>query len=119
MQTAAGSAGVLGDIGCHLLDLATAVTGEVSEVRCSLSTFPKLGQDGARYTSWAGQALDANDTAIIELRFRSGGVGVFHTTRWATGHANHLRLEVHGTDGALRFDLDRSYDEIELCFGKD
>jgi predicted dehydrogenase len=119
MQTAAGSAGVLGDVGCHLLDLATAVTGEVSEVRCALSTFPKLGQDGRRYTSWAGKELDANDTAIIELRFRAGGVGVLHTTRWATGHANHLRLEVHGTEGALRFDLDRSYDDIELCLGKD
>src|SRR5450755_984249 len=119
MQTAAGSAGVLGDVGCHLLDLATAVTGRVSEVRCSLSTFPKLAQNGKRYTSWKGKALDANDTAIIELRFQAGGVGVLHTTRWATGHANHLRLEVHGTEGALRFDLDRSYDDIELCFGKD
>ncbi|HEX3777601.1 MAG TPA: Gfo/Idh/MocA family oxidoreductase [Polyangiaceae bacterium] len=119
MQTAAGSAGVLGDIGCHLLDLATAVTGEVSEARCSLSTFPKLDPDGAAHTSWNGVALDANDSAIIELRFRAGGVGVLHTSRWATGHANHLRLEVHGTLGALRFDLDRSYDELELCLGKD
>jgi predicted dehydrogenase len=119
MQTSAGSAGVLGDVGCHLLDLATAVTGEVSEVRCSLSTFPKLGQDGKRFTSWQGKPLDANDTAIIELRFEAGGVGVLHTTRWATGHSNHLRLEVHGTEGALRFDLDRSYDDIELCLGKD
>ena len=119
MQTGAGSAGVLGDIGCHLLDLATSVTGEVSEVRCSLSTFPKFDQDGKSHTSWQGKPLDANDTAVIELRFKSGGVGVLHTTRWATGHANHLRLEVHGTEGALRFDLDRSYDDIELCLGKD
>src|SRR5258706_6103491 len=119
MSTGAGSGGVLGDVGCHLLDLATAVTGEVSEVRCALGTFPKIGEDGKRYTSWAGKELDANDTAIIELRFRAGGVGVLHTTRWATGHANHLRLEVHGTEGALRFDLDRSYDDIEACLGKD
>jgi predicted dehydrogenase len=117
MSKKAGSGGVLGDVGCHLLDLMTSVTGEVSEVRCELAGFPKIGQDGKRYTKWKGQPLDANDSAIIELRFRDGGLGVLHTTRWATGHANHLRLEVHGTEGAVRFDLDRSEEAIEACLG--
>jgi predicted dehydrogenase len=118
MSTESGSAGVLGDVGCHLLDLMTSVTGEVNEVRCALGNFPKLGADGKRYTRWQGRALDANDTALIELRFRDGGLGVLHTTRWATGHANHLRLEVHGTEGALMFDLDRSYQTLDVCLGK-
>jgi predicted dehydrogenase len=43
---------------------------------------------------------------------------VLHTTRWATGHANHLRVEVHGTEGALMFDLDRSYEALDVCVGK-
>lgn len=119
MSTKAGSAGVLGDVGCHLLDLMTSVTGEVAEVRCALGNFPKIGQDKKAYTKWKGQPLDANDTAIIELCFARGGLGVLHTSRWATGHANHLRLEVHGTDGALMFDLDRSYDALDTCLGKD
>ncbi len=119
MSTRAGSRGVLGDVGCHLLDLMTSVTGDVAEVRCALGTFPKLGQDGKPYTKWKGQQLDANDTAIIELRFVHGGLGVLHTSRWATGHANHLRLEVHGTEGAIMFDLDRSYEALDTCLGKD
>jgi predicted dehydrogenase len=117
MSTHSGSGGVLGDVGCHLLDLMTSVTGDVSEVRCALGNFPKIGSDGKRYTKWQGRPLDANDTAIIELRFASGGLGVLHTTRWAAGHANHLRLEVHGTQGALMFDLDRSYEVLDTCLG--
>jgi predicted dehydrogenase len=119
MSTKTGSAGVLGDVGCHLLDLMTSVTGDVAEVRCALGNFPKIGQDGKAYTKWNNQPLDANDTALIELRFAHGGLGVLHTSRWATGHANHLRLEVHGTEGALMFDLDRSYDTLDTCLGKD
>ncbi|HEY6079711.1 MAG TPA: Gfo/Idh/MocA family oxidoreductase [Polyangiaceae bacterium] len=118
MSTPSGSGGVLGDVGCHLLDLMTSVIGEATAVRCELGTFPKVGQDGKRYTKWRGRPLDANDTALIELRFRDGGLGVLHLTRWATGHANHLRLEVHGTEGAVMFDLDRSEETLDTCLGK-
>jgi predicted dehydrogenase len=119
MSTSTGSGGVLGDIGCHLLDLMTSVTGDVTEMRCALGNFPKVGKDGKPYTQWKGQKLDANDTAIIELRFEQGGLGVLHMSRWATGHANHLRLEVHGTEGAVMFDLDRSYEALDTCLSKD
>lgn len=118
MSTASGSGGVLGDVGCHLLDLMTSVTGDVSAIRCALGNFPKLGEGGKRYTKWQGHKLDANDSAIIELEFSDGGLGVLHTSRWATGHANHLRVEVHGTAGALMFDLDRSYEALDVCVGK-
>jgi len=119
MSTQSGSGGVLGDIGCHLLDLMTSVTGDVSHVRCAFGNFPKIAEDGKARTKWQGKSLDANDTALIELRFEQGGLGVLHLSRWATGHANHLRLEVHGTEGALMFDLDRSYEALDTCLGKD
>jgi predicted dehydrogenase len=112
------SGGVLGDIGCHILDLTTGVVGEVRAVRCDLRTFPKILK-GKEVTEFEGQPLDANDSAVIELEFLDGSIGIVHTTRWATGHANHLRCEVHGTEGALRFDLDKSYQEIDLCIGED
>jgi predicted dehydrogenase len=124
IQKAAGSEGVLGDVGCHLLDMATSVTGDVKRIRCWLSTFPKIGEDGKAYRKWQGKKLDANDTAVIELELASGGVGVLQTSRWAAGHNNHLRLEVHGTRGALRFDLeskeskDFGYERLERCQGE-
>ncbi len=118
LQTVAGSGGVLGDLGCHILDLTTAVAGEVSRIRCELRTFPKIERDGTECTQWQGKKLDANDTAVIELEFSGGALGVVQTTRWAIGHLNHLRLEAHGARGALRFDLDRDYRRIDVCLGK-
>ena len=44
---------------------------------------------------------------------------VLSTSRWAMGHSNHLRLEAHGTRGALRFDLDESYDKLQVCLEED
>ena len=119
LETAAGSGGVLGDLGCHILDMTTAVAGEVKRIRCELKTFSKITPDGKTITSWRGRKLDANDTAIIEIEFSNGATGVVHTTRWAVGHANSLRLEAHGADGALLVDLDKDYHKIDLCLGKD
>ncbi len=67
LKTSAGSGGTLADIGCHLLDLATAVAGDARRVRCDLRAFPKIAPDGRRVTQWRGERLDANDTAVIEL----------------------------------------------------
>jgi len=117
LQTAAGSGGVLGDLGCHILDLTTGVAGAVARIRCDLRTFPKIDATGNSVTEWHGKQLDANDTAVIELEFTNGAIGLVHTTRWATGHSNSLRFEAHGTNGALMFDLDRGYDELNLCLG--
>jgi predicted dehydrogenase len=119
LQTAAGSGGVLGDIGVHILDLTTMVAGDADRLRCEWRTFPKA--HGDRFLSeWpGGQRLDANDSAVIELDFASGAFGIVQASRWATGHANHLRVEVHGSHGALRFDLDESYERLQLCSGRD
>ena len=119
LQTAAGSGGVLGDVGVHILDLTTAVTGLPSRVRCELATYPKVAPDGGMHTRWQGKVLDANDSAVVQLDYGGRALGVVQATRWATGHINHLRVEVHGTEGALRFDLDESYERLETCLGRD
>lgn len=111
------SGGVLGDVGCHILDMTTAIAGDVKRIRCDLKTFPKV-HDGELVTEHNGKNLDANDSAILQLEFADGSLGLVQTTRWATGHPNHLRCEVHGTDGALCVDLDKSYTSIDLCTGK-
>jgi predicted dehydrogenase len=112
LQTKTGG-GVLGDLGCHILDLTTAVAGQVRKVRCHYGNWPKLHSDGGTWKDWKKQKADANDTAIIELQFANGALGVIHTTRWATGRGNTIRVEAHGTAGALMFDLDRSYEQLD------
>lgn len=114
LQTAWGG-GVLADLGCHILDLSTAVVGPVAAARCDFANFPKIRRNGKPFIAWKKEQMDADDTAAIHLRFASGlSFGVVHTTRWATGRGNTIRVEVHGTEGAVMFDLDRSYEQIDV-----
>lgn len=118
LQSGEASAGVLGDLGCHLLDLITAVAGDIEAVDCALGTFPKIDKQGRNRTSWRGARLDANDSTVIGLHFAGGALGVCHSTRWATGQIDSLDLSVHGTEGALRIKLDEEVDKLHLCRGK-
>ena len=110
-----GSKGALGDIGVHIVDLATYVAGEeVRTVNARLKTFAKAKGDCI-----GAYVLDANDSALLRVELAGGGLGTISSTRWATGHANSLALSLFGDRGALRFDLDRSGDQLEVCLGAD
>src|SRR5208283_2865995 len=63
--------------------------------------------------------LNANDSAVIAVELQNGALGVIHTSRWATGYDNQLCLQIHGDRGALKIDLDKSYEELMVCRGKD
>lgn len=114
LSTRHGSMGVLGDVGVHILDFATYPAGPVKKVFCQLKTFPKAPRNRiGEYT------LDANDSALLQVEFANGALGVIHTTRWATGHPNRLALKLHGTTGALSFDSDLGADTYRACLGPD
>ena len=114
LSTKHGSMGVLGDIGVHIVDFATYPAGDVRNVHCRLKTFDKA--PGGRIGKYV---LDANDSAVITVELANGALGTIHTSRWATGHANSLSLEIHGDKGALQVNLDESWEQIKLCMGKD
>jgi predicted dehydrogenase len=109
-----GSRGVLGDLGVHILDFASYAAGDIKRVNCRLKTFPKVKGNRLR-----GCKLDANDSAVIGVELANGAIGTIHTSRWATGHANSLLLRIFGDEGAIVVDLDRSYNELQVCRGKD
>ncbi len=109
-----GSKGVLGDIGVHIVDFATFPAGPIKTVFARLKTFPKAPKNRiGEYT------LDANDSAVLQVEFANGALGVIHTTRWATGHPNRLALKLHGTRGAFSFDSDLGTDTYRACLGPD
>lgn len=113
LARSAGSLGVLGDIGVHILDFASYPVGPVREVQCRLQTFKKT--PGNRM---GGLKLDANDSAVVTVSFAQGALGVVQVSRWATGHQNRLFLKIHGTEGALEFDSERGVDTFRVCAGK-
>ena len=114
LSTAHGSGGVLGDIGCHLYDATKFLAGPIERLHCSLRTMDK-GVPGNRIGDYH---LDANDSMVSTLDFCSGAHGVAHSSRWATGHRNSLRFRVHGTEGALDIELDRSQTHYRICHGE-
>lgn len=105
-----GSHGALGDIGVHILDFATGPVGHAQNLFCLLKTFDKAPEGRI-----GDYQLDANDSALITLECENGAVGTLAITRFATGHRNSLALSIHGDRAALRLDLDKSYEMMEIC----
>lgn len=109
-----GSWGTLGDIGCHIYDLATLVAGDIASLACEVKTFDK-GVPGNRIGPYV---LDANDSFVATVDLAGGGIGTVHATRWATGQHNSLRVRVYGDEGAVMVDLDRAYDRYWVVRGR-
>ena len=114
LSSAHGSTGALGDLGVHIIDFVTCAVGDVKAVNCLLKTFHKV--KGKRVGAYE---LDANDSAVITVELKNGGIGTIHASRWATGHTNSLLLRIFGDKGAIVVDLDSSYTELRICRGKD
>jgi predicted dehydrogenase len=114
LSTRHGSAGTLGDVGCHIYDLATLLAGDISALACDLKTFDK-GVPGSRIGPYV---LDANDSFVSAVEFAGGALGTVHATRWATGQHNSLRVRVYGDEGAVMVDLDRAYDRYWVVRGR-
>ncbi|MGQ4557173.1 Gfo/Idh/MocA family protein [Halobellus sp. GM3] len=102
-ESLAGS-GALGDLGAHTLDLARYLVGDVDAVSGHLRTFveerPDPRGEGTR-------PVTVDDAFSAQLAFEGGAVGTVEASRVADGHANDHAIAVHGTEGSLRFSLER------------
>jgi predicted dehydrogenase len=100
----AGS-GALGDLGAHAVDLAQYLAGDrIVGVSGLTETFVKERPlpDG----SGRRGPVTVDDAAAFVARFGGGALGSFEATRFATGHAEDLRVEVNGSAGSLIWELD-------------
>ncbi len=93
--------GVLRDLGSHLLDLVDWLTGPVTEIRAETRILHPTRPDGRGGV----QAVDAEDQAVLAVRLAGGALGTLEASKIATGAEDDLRVEIHGSRGALRFDL--------------
>ncbi len=111
--------GVLGDVGCHILDFITGLTGSASSLRCTAKSFPNIDADtGKAYTEYEGRKLDANSSVSVELDLDGGGLALAQATRWASGHPNQVALGVYGTEGSIEIDLEDSWTKLRHCLGE-
>ncbi|HET6561437.1 MAG TPA: Gfo/Idh/MocA family oxidoreductase [Marmoricola sp.] len=106
-KESAGS-GALGDLGSHAVDQLHSLLGEtVNRVSGTLRTFvtERTGPDGP-------EPVTVDDAAWATLHTGSGVVAGLEVSRVAAGRKNGLQVEVYGTSGALRFDLE-SLNELQ------
>jgi predicted dehydrogenase len=103
LDSAISGGGVLLDLGVHILDLIQHLVGPLRIVDCSTHiAFPQRplpGEPGRK----AG--VTAEDAVFLTVRTAKGAAGHIEASKIATGAVDDLRFEIHGTRGALRFNL--------------
>jgi predicted dehydrogenase len=115
LSTKHGSNGVLGDVGIHILDFASyGAASDVEHVFARLKAFDKAPDNRI-----GEYDLDANDSFAMTVDFANGALGVIHSSRWATGHLNELRLRMHGDRGALEVVHSTEGSSLRGCLGED
>jgi len=112
----AGS-GALGDLGAHTVDLANFLVGDrvgnVERVSGHLRTFvdERPVEDGDET-----KPVTVDDAFSAQVAYESGAMGTFEASRVTTGHRNDHSIAIHGTDGSVRFSLER-LNELEVHAG--
>ena len=99
---AAGS-GVTGDLLAHNIDTAMYLNGPITRVVARTETFVK-----ERMHTLTGKVepVGIDDACLFIAEFANGSLGLFESTRYARGHKALKTLELNGSDGSLKFNLE-------------
>ena len=94
------AAGVIADLGPHVFDIIQHLLGDFAAVQAiTHKAYP--------------QRSGAEDCVMALARMKSGAIGTIEATKLATGAEDELRIEIHGANGALRFNgMDAHYLEV-------
>tara|TARA_Y100001970_G_scaffold274681_1_gene374851 strand:+ start:7056 stop:8114 length:1059 start_codon:yes stop_codon:yes gene_type:complete len=115
LSTEHGSNGALGDTGVHIFDFAINAVGDIKQLCADLKIYKEKGTKIGKYV------LDANDGFTSLVKFENGAIGTVNNTRYATGHANTLTLEVFCEKGAVKVELDeerKKWSTLHICEGE-
>jgi predicted dehydrogenase len=106
--------GAHGDLNAHLIDLTRALTRlEFEAVTSVQQTFTKQRPDGSGGTS----KVDVDDAFCFLAKFAGGAIGTYEATRTAPGRKNHNCIEISGSKGSLRWNLERMNELEVFSFG--
>ncbi|MEM9350450.1 MAG: Gfo/Idh/MocA family oxidoreductase, partial [Pseudomonadota bacterium] len=94
-RTSGMAFGCLGDLAPHAFNAAMALCGQISTVSAEIETV---------HSERPGGAVTNDDHLQMMCRFSSGAMGHIYASRVATGRKMGYAYEIHGTDGAIRFD---------------
>lgn len=84
----AGISNCVGDIGSHIENMVSHVTG--LEIKSLLARLDRFGE---------GRVLDDNASILVE--YKGGAKGIYWSSQIAVGHDNGLRIRIYGTKGSV------------------
>ncbi len=99
----AAGGGVIADLASHVMDLIHHLVGDFHSL-CATSRIAYPERPSAIDPS-KKVTVDAEDCVMITARMANGALGQIGATKIATGTEDELRFEIHGSRGALRFNL--------------
>ncbi len=97
--------GALSDLGSHAIDFARFLIGEVSSVCGASETY--INSRPSKEGSKVKRKVDVDDLTIANLKFQNGALGILETSWITPGVTDFLAFEVYGSEGALKFSLER------------
>ena len=114
LSGAVAGSGSHGDLGAHSIDMARFLLNDESQEVSGLAhTFIKERPIGEMVEGLTAQVrrgekvkkgrVTVDDAVLFLARFKSGAIGTFEATRFATGHHNGNSIEINGDKGAIRF----------------
>ena len=100
-QSGEYGAGVLRDLGSHIIDLIYYLCGEFESVYARKQiAFPKrIGVDGKDWET------DADEAVYITARLECGAVGTLHASKLISGANDDLSIAIYGEKGSVKFSL--------------
>jgi predicted dehydrogenase len=103
-----GGSGQSGDLGSHIIDMATYLLGDIRRVT------GRVFIDGRRLenATGGGEALDDAGQFLAEFANGANGMFVYSVQTWR--NYNHITLELDATKGAATFDWNHM-DELQLA----
>lgn len=106
--------GVLGDLGVHLLDLATFLAGDFKKVAAQTKIIVKKRQrlDSDEYAS-----VETDDYCSFIGETESGALASVVISRCAIGNANTIKFDVYATKGVISFNLNNP-NVLGVCIGE-
>jgi predicted dehydrogenase len=104
LRRAQSGGGALVDLGSHIIDLARYLLGEFAEVKATTRTY--VTERPVSANSLERGPVDVDDAAWLYAKMQSGAQGTLFTTRFATGAADDLTMQIYGERGALKFSLE-------------
>jgi predicted dehydrogenase len=104
---AVAGTGAIGDLGSHHIDQARYLVGDIEEVAA-------LGKNAVPMRG--GRPVEVDDAFVSVVRFSNGAIGAIEGSRIACGYGHTGRIQVDGTKGSLKFDVER-LNELEIADG--